>query len=257
MLGGAVGRLSHDRFPIHLTPQVEQLLRVACEVNGVTFDPNDPQAALPLLGLQASNAASSLRHTAHATRLSAGYQSNVIPGSATAELDCRYLPGRWEEFLDELRAALGDHVEITELARTLGLTPVPGGQQEQLFTAARQALRAEDATARVSPLLLGGGSDATHLQRLGIECFGFHPLALPDDLDFWALFHGIDERVPVEGLYFSTKVLDRFLDLYGPCPQPSDPEVSAKTGTDNSRTERWLTPDLPLTPRRPCPMRMW
>jgi acetylornithine deacetylase/succinyl-diaminopimelate desuccinylase-like protein len=214
VLGEAVGRLTHDRFPVHLTPEVERLLRTASEVHGVEFDPDDPESALALLGTEASNAASGLRHTAHATRLAAGYQGNVIPSSATAELDCRYLPGRWEEFLGELRAALGDRVEVTELARTLGLTPVDGGEQKRLLAAARDALREEDATAHVSPFLLSGGTDATHLQRLGIECFGFNPLLLPEDLDFWALFHGIDERVPVESLHFSARVLDRFLDLY-------------------------------------------
>ena len=31
------------------------------------------------------------------------------------------------------------------------------------------------------------------------------------DLPFASLFHGIDERVPVEGLQFGVRVLDRFL----------------------------------------------
>jgi acetylornithine deacetylase/succinyl-diaminopimelate desuccinylase-like protein len=75
-------------------------------------------------------------------------------------------------------------------------------------------LAAEDATAVVAPYMLAGGTDATHLQRLGIECFGFNPLLLPPDLDFWALFHGIDERVPIESLTFSAGVLDRFFDLF-------------------------------------------
>jgi acetylornithine deacetylase/succinyl-diaminopimelate desuccinylase-like protein len=46
---------------------------------------------------------------------------------------------------------------------------------------------------------------------LGIRGFGFSPLRLPPDLDFTALFHGIDERVPVESLKFGVRVLDRFL----------------------------------------------
>jgi acetylornithine deacetylase/succinyl-diaminopimelate desuccinylase-like protein len=214
VLGEAIGGLTHDRFAVHLTPQVEQLLRTACELGGVAFDPDHPEAALSLLGTEADNAASGLRHTAHATRLSAGYQSNVIPGSATAELDCRYLPGRWDEFRAELDAALGDGVEVRELARTAGLAPTADGPDPALFSAASQALQSEDATARVSSFMLSGGTDATHLQRLGIECFGFNPLLLPEDLDFWSLFHGIDERIPVEALHFSTRVLDRFLDLY-------------------------------------------
>ena len=87
-------------------------------------------------------------------------------------------------------------------------------RSDALFAAAHGALAAEDPAAVTAPYLLAGGTDATHLQRLGIECFGFNPLLLPPDLDFWALFHGIDERVPVESLAFSARVLDRFFDLY-------------------------------------------
>lgn len=214
ILGEAIGRLTTDRFPVHLTPEVEVLLRRICEVGGVDFDPEHPEAACALAGFEQANLLSGLRNSAHATRLSAGYQSNVIPGEATAELDARYLPGRWEEFLEELGAALGDEVEVTELARTVGLTPTSTSGESRIWEASRAALRSEDGVAEVSPFMLSGGTDATHLQRLGIECFGFNPILLPPDLDFWSLFHGIDERVPVESLHFSTRVLDRFFDLY-------------------------------------------
>ena len=63
------------------------------------------------------------------------------------------------------------------------------------------------------PYTLSGGTDAKALTRLGIRCFGFAPLLLPPDLDFAGMFHGIDERVPVDALKFGTRVLDRFLDL--------------------------------------------
>jgi acetylornithine deacetylase/succinyl-diaminopimelate desuccinylase-like protein len=59
--------------------------------------------------------------------------------------------------------------------------------------------------------MLSGGTDAKAFDRLGIRCFGFVPLRLPADLNFSALFHGIDERVPVDGLQFGVRVLDRFL----------------------------------------------
>ena len=214
VLSEALGRLTHDRFPIHLTTQIEGLLRVAAEAAGTTFDPADPEASLPLLGTEAANGAAALRHTAHATRLRAGVQSNVIPGDAWAELDCRYLPGRWDEFLGELHAALGDRVQVRELARTDGLTPMTAGAGPAFFAAATQALRSQDAIASVAPIMLSGGTDATHLQRLGIECFGFNPVLLPEGLDFWSLFHGVDERVPVSSLEFSARVLDDFLDRF-------------------------------------------
>ena len=214
VLAEALGRLTMDRFPLHLTPETEQLLVIAAGLTGQRFDPTNPETVLSALGTEAANVAASLQHTAHPTRTQAGYQSNVIPGQAWAELDCRYLPGRWEEFLSELHAALGDQVQVRQLARTEGLTSVKDGGAAALFEAARGALASQDPTAVVSPYMLAGGTDATHLQRLGIECFGFNPLLLPADLDFWALFHGIDERVPIDSLTFSANVLDRFLDLY-------------------------------------------
>ncbi|WP_139142449.1 M20/M25/M40 family metallo-hydrolase [Humibacillus sp. DSM 29435] len=214
VLAEAIGRLTMDRFPVHLSPELEQLLTLVGDLTGIPFDASRPAAGLSVLGTEAANVASSLQHTAHPTRTAAGYQSNVIPGRAWAELDCRYLPGRWEEFLGELHAALGDQVQVRELARTQGLTARSGGSRASLFAAAQGALAAEDETAVVAPYMLAGGTDATHLQSLGIECFGFNPLLLPPDLDFWALFHGIDERVPIESLTFSAQVLDRFFDLY-------------------------------------------
>ena len=65
---------------------------------------------------------------------------------------------------------------------------------------------------------MSGGTDAKHFRKLGMRSYGFTPLRLPDDLDFTALFHGVDERVPVDALEFGARVLDRFLDedLSGP-----------------------------------------
>jgi acetylornithine deacetylase/succinyl-diaminopimelate desuccinylase-like protein len=75
------------------------------------------------------------------------------------------------------------------------------------------ALLAEDPDAIVAPYLLSAGTDAKHWESIGMRCFGFTPLRLPEDLDFTALFHGVDERVPVDSLEFGARVFDRFLDL--------------------------------------------
>ena len=73
------------------------------------------------------------------------------------------------------------------------------------------ALKAEDDAARPVPFTMSGGTDAKSFQRLGMRCFGFSPLRLPPDLDFASLFHGVDERVPVEALRFGCRVLHRLL----------------------------------------------
>jgi acetylornithine deacetylase/succinyl-diaminopimelate desuccinylase-like protein len=80
-----------------------------------------------------------------------------------------------------------------------------------LVDAMNAALLAADPGARTVPYMMSGGTDAKAFSRLGIRCFGFAPLRLPADLDFAALFHGVDERVPVDALQFGTRVLHQFL----------------------------------------------
>src|SRR5690625_2903710 len=73
------------------------------------------------------------------------------------------------------------------------------------------SLAAEDPDATVLPYMLSGGTDNKALSRLGIAGYGFAPLQLPADMDFAGMFHGVDERVPVDSLKFGTRVLERFL----------------------------------------------
>ena len=79
-------------------------------------------------------------------------------------------------------------------------------------TRCRPRCIAEDPIARAVPYMLSGGTDAKSFDDLGIRCFGFAPLQLPPELDFAGMFHGVDERVPVDGLQFGVRVLDRFID---------------------------------------------
>jgi acetylornithine deacetylase/succinyl-diaminopimelate desuccinylase-like protein len=73
------------------------------------------------------------------------------------------------------------------------------------------ALRSQDPDAVVVPYCMGGGTDAKAFARLGIPGYGFAPLWLPAGFDYRAMAHGVDERVPVEGLRFGVRVLDEFL----------------------------------------------
>ncbi len=72
-------------------------------------------------------------------------------------------------------------------------------------------LRAEDPQALTVPYMISGGTDAKALSGLEIDCYGFSPLQMPANLDYWRLFHGVDERVPVDGLKFGVRTLDRFM----------------------------------------------
>ena len=204
----AVARLGRHRFPIELTPTVRAFLEHIAELLGVELDPDDPEAAVGKLGPIAALIGATLRNTANPTRLAAGYKENVIPSRATATVDCRTLPGRADAFLAELREVVGPDIEVEFVQHQPAVETTFDGP---LVDAMAAALRAEDAGARPIPYMLSGGTDAKAWSEIGIRCFGFTPLRLPPDLNFAALFHGIDERVPVEGLQFGVRVLDRFL----------------------------------------------
>jgi acetylornithine deacetylase/succinyl-diaminopimelate desuccinylase-like protein len=141
--------------------------------------------------------------------LQAGYKHNVIPGQAHAMVDGRFLPGFAEDFERELDEVLGPSIVRERVIYDIALeTDFEGA----LVDAMSGALKAEDPGARPVPYTLSGGTDAKSFSLLGIRCFGFSPLRLPADLDFSGMFHGVDERVPLESLAFGTRVLDRFLD---------------------------------------------
>ena len=75
------------------------------------------------------------------------------------------------------------------------------------------AIRDFDPQATMTPYILSAGTDAKAWSRLGIECYGFVPLKLPEDFDFVGMFHGVDERVPIKSVEFAVDVFDRFLDV--------------------------------------------
>ena len=207
-LAEAVARVGRHRFPVVVTPTVRAFLEEVSAALGVELDPDDPEAAVAKLGHLARIIGATIRNTANPTRLEAGYKDNVIPGRATATIDCRTLPGQSELFLEQLRELIGPDLEIEYVQRQPAIETSFDGP---LVDAMAAALRAVDPGARAVPYMLSAGTDAKAFSRLGIRCFGFAPLRLPSDLNFAALFHGVDERVPVEGLEFGVRVLDRFL----------------------------------------------
>jgi acetylornithine deacetylase/succinyl-diaminopimelate desuccinylase-like protein len=207
-LAEAVAAVGRHRFPMVITPTVRTFLEQVCEALGVEFDAENPELAIAKLGPIANLIGATVRNTANPTRLEAGYKDNVIPGKASATIDCRTLPGEDEAFLEQLRELIGPDIEIEHVSRQKSVETTFDGDLVQAMAA---ALRAEDPGARIVPYMMSGGTDAKAFSTLGIRCFGFAPLKLPADLNFSALFHGVDERVPVEGLRFGVRVLDRFL----------------------------------------------
>jgi acetylornithine deacetylase/succinyl-diaminopimelate desuccinylase-like protein len=206
----AVARLGRHEFPVHVTKTVRAFLDEVSDAFGVELDPGDMQATVARLGPLARIVGATLRNTANPTMLDAGYKHNVIPGRASAMVDGRYLPGFADEWERELDEVLGPDVVREYVHYDIALETEFEGA---LVDAMSRSLRAEDPGARAVPYMLSGGTDAKSFSRLGMRCFGFSPLRLPADLDFSGMFHGVDERVPLDSLRFGVRVLDRFLDL--------------------------------------------
>ncbi len=208
-LAEAVARVGRHQFPIHVTKTVRAFLDGVSEAFGIELDPDDMEGTVAKLGPMARIIGATLRNTANPTMLDAGYKHNVIPGYAHANIDGRFLPGFADAFEEEIDAVLGPGITREYLHYDIALETEFEGA---LVDAMSGALTAEDPGARVLPYTLSGGTDAKSFSRLGIRCFGFSPLKLPAELDFSGMFHGVDERVPIDALGFGTRVLDRFLD---------------------------------------------
>lgn len=204
----AVARLGEYDFPIVLTEPVAQLLAAITEETGYEFGGDDLEGAVAKLGPISRIIGATLRDTANPTMMNAGYKANVVPSSAEAVVDCRILPGRRAAFEATVDQLVGPDVTrewVTDLPTYE--TSFDG----DLVDAMTAAVLRSDPEARLVPYMLSGGTDAKAFARLGIRCFGFAPLRLPAELDFAAMFHGIDERVPVSSLEFGVEVLLDFL----------------------------------------------
>ncbi len=208
-LAAAMHRIGTHQWPLEYTKTTRMLLEQVAELTGTVFDEADPTPQLEQLGHAMSWVAGTLRTSTNPTGLTAGYKHNVIPSTATGTVDMRLLPGSEQEALATVAELAGEHVTVEPEHRDVGLeTPFSGDLVELMVT----ALRAEDPEAEVLPFMLGGGTDNKSLSRLGITGYGFSPLRLPPELEFTSLFHGIDERVPVDALEFGCRVLERMLE---------------------------------------------
>jgi len=207
-LAEAVARIGRHEWPVRLPESARAFLEAAGTALGVDFDPQDPGSVIGKLGPMGRMMGAAVRNTANPTGLKAGYKVNVIPQSASADIDGRFLPGFEEEFFAEFDRLLGGAVRREFIHHDIAVETTADGA---LYEAMSAALLAEDPQASVVPYCLSAGTDAKWFSKLGIRCFGFSPLKLPPNVDFSGMFHGINELVPVDALRFGTRVLDRFL----------------------------------------------
>jgi acetylornithine deacetylase/succinyl-diaminopimelate desuccinylase-like protein len=209
-LAEAIARLGRTEWPVHLTDTTRELLTAIAGALGV--DPREvaPDELALATGSASGFITATLRTTTNPTGLTAGYKHNVIPDHAEALVDIRTVPGDEDDVLEQVREIIGDEIELEFVHRDVGLESPTRGP---LVDAVTRALATHDPGAPVFPYLLSGGTDNKSLSRLGISGYGFAPLRLPETLDFPAMFHGVDERVPLDALSFGSRVLrDLLLD---------------------------------------------
>ncbi|MFW0794720.1 M20/M25/M40 family metallo-hydrolase [Gordonia sp. CPCC 205515] len=206
----AVARIGRHTFPLVMTDSVAEFLAAVSAETGLDLRPDAPDLDTTLfkLGNLARIIGATLRDTANPTMLKAGYKANVIPQKAEAVIDCRVLPGRQAAFEKELDELIGPNVTREWITHLDSYETTFDGH---LVDAMNDAILAHDPDGKTVPYMLSGGTDAKAFAKLGIRCFGFAPLQLPPELDFAALFHGVDERVPVDAVLFGTRVLEHFL----------------------------------------------
>jgi acetylornithine deacetylase/succinyl-diaminopimelate desuccinylase-like protein len=205
---GALDRLAVYEWPVRLTPTVTAFLERTGAALGVEVDLSDMDGTLVRLGKAAPLVENTVRNSTRPTVLKAGYKVNVIPSTAVGEVDTRTLPGTEQELLDTVDSLLGPGVTREFVFR---MPAIQAPVDSPWFDSMAAAIRSQDPDAVVVPYCMGGGTDAKAFARLGIPGYGFAPLWLPEGFDYRAMAHGVDERVPVEGLRFGARVLDHFL----------------------------------------------
>ncbi|MFD8824339.1 M20/M25/M40 family metallo-hydrolase [Streptomyces sp. NPDC059605] len=211
-LAAAVARIGEHTWPVRLTPTVRAALTEIAALHGIHPDLDAPgfdvDELLDKLGPAADLVRPTVRNSSNPTMLEAGYKVNVIPGHATAFVDGRMLPGGEDEFRTTLDRLTGPHVDWEFHHREV---PLQAPVDSPTFAKLRAAIERFDPDGHVVPYCMSGGTDAKQFSRLGITGYGFSPLKLPVGFDYQALFHGVDERVPVEALHFGVRVLDHYL----------------------------------------------
>ena len=204
----AVARIGRHEWPIRRTATVDRFLAELGEAYGIDFAAADDEAMTRALGTFAALVGATMRNTANPTMLASGYKHNVIPTEASAAIDGRVLPGFEDEFEHTIRELVGPDITVETLVSDIALEAPFETPTVDLMA---HALREADPAARPVPYMISGGTDAKALSSLGINCYGFSPLRLPADVDYWRMFHGVDERVPLDGLQFGVRVLERVL----------------------------------------------
>ncbi len=226
MRGGTMSKLADllhlldkHRLPVHITPVARQIIEIIA--SNVAFPKNlilrqllNPvltNTILELLGDTGEYFDPLLHNTVNATIVRGGDKINVIPGEVSVELDGRLLPGfSPDDMIKEMRQIIGDQVEL----EIVQYEPGPAEPDMGLFDELAGILKDADPEAILIPLLLPAVSDARIFSCLGIQTYGFTPMKLPSDFNFFETIHAADERIPVDAVAFGADAMYELLNRY-------------------------------------------
>ena len=207
-LADAIARIGNYSWPRRMTKTNEVFLKKVAELTGKKYDASNLEPVLSELGTISRMLGATLNNTANPSMLEAGYKANVIPQTASAVVDGRTLPGYEKELIETVQQLAGEHVTVESLVSDIPLeVDFSGPIVDRMI----EAIKAEDPDGIPVPYLMSGGTDNKALAKLGLAGYGFSPLRLPPELDFLSLFHGVDERVPIDSLTFGARSLQHFL----------------------------------------------
>lgn len=226
-LARALDRLASSRFPARLLPVTRAYLQARA-----AQDPPELATAERTLGASAGSLppdalaqvearpelSAILRTTCVATMVSGGTRVNALPAEASAQINCRILPGDTAPGIrEQLKAIFDDPSLEIEPSSEFG-----AGEPSALDGPGPRAVEAVAATiwpgAPVVALLSPGATDSRFLRANGIVSYGLGPIPMSDSDARRA--HGVDERIPLGGLRVGVEFLHRLVLAVAAAPGP-------------------------------------
>ncbi len=211
----ALDRIAAYRSPIHVLSPVRDYFRAMGQLDGgppqfanLTVALRDADFANKFVAVARQNAL--VRDTFTPTVLKGSDQTDVIPASASAEIDARLLPGENpQQVLADLHKLIAD--DGIKIDVILNFPAVSSPRKSELMTALGK-LAAENDTI-VVPMMIPGFTDSHYFRQKGLDCYGFVPIeATPAETRG---VHGANERISVKELGAGVRRTVELLKLIG------------------------------------------
>ena len=149
-----------------------------------------------------------LGNTCSLTSLEGSSKINVVPPTASLELDCRLLPDQDpDKFVEKLKTIIND--DQIEITRILSFTPASSETNTPLFAAIEDTVAMNFENAVVIPSVSTGFTDSHFFRDRGIVSYGFAPFFFLSGERTGV--HGNNERISIANLERGVKVLTDLL----------------------------------------------